>query len=267
MVRLKTGDILEVLLDAQKNKAYIVYIKKSIPFNYKLFGLCAIKPTIEGCDVEKIKCSSFLAKIMIFEDKNWKKIGTMSPNDNFRWPDFYENILDEPDKFRIYHWGEGNKEQVLRIVNGKDNLGSAQPGAVFYPEAALIYFREQLREAMLYNLEDVPSTDLETTCDEKVFSGLYGEVYTYTKRITQKNKKEIVKRILDVYSDEIRFPDTALQLYMGVLKAEIEKNCIEKEAVDKYRLLAMQEKEYLSKEEWLSKQVKLIDEELLKLNI
>ena len=63
------------------------------------------------------------------------------------------------------------------------------------------------------------------------------------------------------------FPDTALQLYMGVLKAEIEENCIEKEVVKKYRLLSMQEKEYLSKEKWLSKQVKLIDEELLKLNL
>lgn len=63
------------------------------------------------------------------------------------------------------------------------------------------------------------------------------------------------------------FPDTALQLYMGVLKAEIEENCIEKEVVNKYRLLSMQEKEYLSKEKWLSKQVKLIDEELLKLNL
>ena len=84
MVRLKSGDILEIPLDEQKNKAYIVYIKKSIPFNYKLFGLCAIKPTVEGSDVEKIKSSSFLAKIMIFEDKNWKKIGAMRPNDNFR---------------------------------------------------------------------------------------------------------------------------------------------------------------------------------------
>ena len=63
------------------------------------------------------------------------------------------------------------------------------------------------------------------------------------------------------------FPDTALQLYMGVLKAEIEEDYIEKEVVDKYRLLVMQEKEYLSKEKWLNKQVKLIDEELLKLNL
>ena len=54
---------------------------------------------------------------------------------------------------------------------------------------------------------------------------------------------------------------------MGVLKAEIEEEYIEKEVVDKYRLLVMQEKEYLSKEEWLRKQVKLIDEELLKLNL
>lgn len=267
MVRLKSGDILEIPLDEQKNKAYIVYIKKSIPFNYNLFGLCAIKPTVEGCDVEKIKSSSFLAKIMIFEDKNWKKIGAMRPNDNFRWPDFYENVLDELDKFRIYHWGEGDKEKVIRIVNGKDNLGSAQPGAVFYPEAALLYFREQLRKAMLYNLEDVPSANLEITCDEKAWSGLYGEVYTYTKRVTKNKKNEIIKRILEVYSDEMIFPDTALQLYMGVLKAEIEENYIEKEVVDKYRLLVMQEKEYLSKEEWLRKQVKLIDEELLKLNL
>ena len=74
MVRLKSGDILEIPLDEQKNKAYIVYIKKSIPFNYKLFGLCAIKPTVEGCDVEKIKSSSFLAKIMILKIKIGRKL-------------------------------------------------------------------------------------------------------------------------------------------------------------------------------------------------
>ena len=186
MVRLKSGDILEIPLDEQKNKAYIVYIKKSIPFNYKLFGLCAIKPTVEGCDVEKIKSSSFLAKIMIFEDKNWKKIGAMMPNDNFRWPDFYENVLDELDKFRIYHWGEGDKEKVLRIVNGKDNLGSAQPGAVFYPEAALLYFREQLRKAMLY----INRTPLSRHFKKKK-KGFYSNII--------KNNKDLPLKVLVIF--------------------------------------------------------------------
>ena len=34
MARLKQGDVLEVLLDNNQNKGYIVYLAKSNPFNY-----------------------------------------------------------------------------------------------------------------------------------------------------------------------------------------------------------------------------------------
>ena len=68
------------------------------------------------------------------------------------------------------------------------------------------------------------------------------------------------------YQQELIFPDTALQFYMGVLKAQIEEHCVDDEVVISYRMLVNQEKDYLSKEEWLNEQVKKIDNELKDIN-
>ena len=73
MARLKQGNVLEVLLDNNKNKGYIVYLAKSNPFNYKLFGLCAVIPSVAGYSVEEIAKKTWLSTIMIFEDNKWKK--------------------------------------------------------------------------------------------------------------------------------------------------------------------------------------------------
>lgn len=198
MARLKQGDVLEVLLDNNQNKGYIVYLAKSNPFNYKLFGLCAVIPSVAGYGVEEIAKKTWLSTIMIFEDNKWKKIGNIKI-DSFEWPDFYESVIDTENKFRIYHWGDGNKEKVIRIVEGKDELGNAQPGSVFYPEAALIYYREKLMEASLYKMHENASDITKELAKEMGFSGLYGEVYSYTKDLIKVNKDEIVKKVKCVY--------------------------------------------------------------------
>ena len=266
MARLKQGDVLEVLLDNNKNKGYIVYLAKSNPFNYKLFGLCAVIPSVAGYGVEEIAKKTWLSTIMIFEDNKWKKIGNIKIGSNFEWPDFYESVIDTKNKFRIYHWGDGNKEKVIRIVEGKDKIGNAQPGSVFYPEAALIYYREKLREAFLYKMHEDASDIKKELEKEMAFSGLYGEVYSYTKDLIKVNKDEIVKKVKCVYQSELLFPDTSLQFYMGVLKAQLEEHCVDNEVVRSYQQLVNQEKEYLNKEEWLSEQVQKLNNELKKFN-
>ena len=266
MARLKQGDVLEVLLDNNKNKGYIVYLAKSNPFNYKLFGLCAVIPSVAGYGVEEIAKKTWLSTIMIFEDNKWEKIGNIKIGSNFEWPDFYESVIDTKNKFRIYHWGDGNKEKVIRIVEGKDKIGNAQPGSVFYPEAALIYYREKLREAFLYKMHEDASDIKKELEKEMAFSGLYGEVYSYTKDLIKVNKDEIVKKVKCVYQSELLFPDTALQFYMGVLKAQLEEHCVDNEVVRSYQQLVNQEKEYLNKEEWLSEQVQKLNNELKKFN-
>ena len=221
----------------------------SHPFNYKLFGLCAVIPSVAGYGVEEIAKKTWLSTIMIFEDNKWKKIGNIKIDTDFEWPDFYESLIDTENKFRIYHWGDGNKEKVIRIVEGKDELGNAQPGSVFYPEAALIYYREKLREASLYKMHENASDITKELAKEMDFSGLYGEVYSYTKDLIKVNKDEIVKKVKCVYQSELLFPDTALQFYMGVLKAQLEEHCVDNEVVRSYQQLVNQEKDYLNKEE------------------
>ena len=265
MARLKQGDVLEVLLDKNKNKGYIVYLAKSNPFNYKLFGLCAVIPSVAGYGVEEIAKKTWLSTIMIFEDNKWKKIGNIKIGSNFEWPDFYESVIDTKNKFRIYHWGDGNKEKVIRIVEGKDKIGSAQPGSVFYPEAALIYYREKLREASLYKMHENASDIKKELEKEMAFSGLYGEVYSYTKDFMKVNKDEIVKKVKCIYQSELLFPDTALQFYMGVLKAQLEELCVDNEVVRSYQQLVNQEKDYLNKEDWLNEQVQKLNNELKKI--
>ena len=101
---------------------------------------------------------------------------------------------------------------------------------------------------------------------EMDFSGLYGEVYSYTKDLIKVNKDEIVKKVKCVYQSELLFPDTALQFYMGVLKAQLEEHCVDNEVVRSYQQLVNQEKDYLNKEEWLSEQVQKLNNELKKFN-
>lgn len=266
MTRLKRGDVLEVLLDKNQNKGYIVYLAKSNPFNYKLFGLCAVAPNVEGYSIEELAEKKYLSTIMIFENDKWKKIGNINICPDFKWPDFYESVIDTSNKYRIYHWGDGNKEKVIKIVEGKDRIGNAQPGSVFYPEAALIYYREKLREASLYSAQEELLDIKEQMNNEMDFSGVYGEVYSYIKKMLKRSKNEIIEKAKSIYKTELLLPDTALQFYMGVLKAQIEEHCVDDEVVESYRMLVNQEKEYLSKEEWLNEQAKKINNELKKID-
>ena len=80
------------------------------------------------------------------------------------------------------------------------------------------------------------------------------------------DKDEIVKKVKCVYQSELLFPDTALQFYMGVLKAQLEEHCVDNEVVRSYQQLVNQEKDYLNKEEWLSEQVQKLNNELKKFN-
>ena len=177
---------------------------------------------------------------------------------------YSEQLLDEINEDLENHSGNPPKEKVIRIVEGKDKIGNAQPGSVFYPEAALIYYREKLREAFLYKMHEDASDIEKEMAKEMAFSGLYGEVYSYTKDLIKVNKDEIVKKVKCVYQSELLFPDTALQFYMGVLKAQLEEHCVDNEVVRSYQQLVNQEKDYLNKEEWLSEQVLKLNNELKK---
>ena len=266
MSRLYIGDVLEVVLDSYNNKGYLIYLAKQIPIGFKMFGLYEVVPTVDGYNINEIRNKKIAATIMIFEDKNWKKIGRIKQNNKFAWPDQYERDFDDSSKYVIYHWGDGNEKNIIKIVDNEPDLGLAQKGSTLFAPGALQYYRNILRKLGLYNIPE-NNNKIQKVRDDVELDGLYGDAYYFAREILIKKDKEVSSIINRRYKEELLFPDTALQLYMGVLKAEIEENYIEKEVVDKYRLLVMQEKEYLSKEEWLNKQVKQIDEELLKLNL
>ncbi|WP_293557064.1 hypothetical protein, partial [Phascolarctobacterium sp.] len=87
MSRLYIGDVLEVVLDSYNNKGYLIYLAKQIPIGFKMFGLYEVVPTVEGYNINEIRNKKIAATIMIFEDKNWKKIGRIKQNNKFAWPD------------------------------------------------------------------------------------------------------------------------------------------------------------------------------------
>lgn len=263
MARLKQGDVLEVIIDKYQNKGYLIYLAKHIPIGFKMFGLYAVKPTVQGCSIKEIENGKIISTIMIFEDKIWRKIGKLNIKD-FVWPDQYERDLDDNNKYIIYHWGDGEDKRIIKAVEKESDLGLAQIGSTFFPTGALKFYRDKLRELGLYNIPEDESLDDINKEDD--FDGLYGDVYYSTKENLAKIKTNILIQMKKEYQQELIFPDTALQFYMGVLKAQIEEHCVDDEVVKSYRMLVNQEKDYLSKEEWLNEQVKKIDNELKDIN-
>ena len=172
--------------------------------------------------------------------------------------------MDDNNKYIIYHWGDGEERRIIKIVEKESDLGLAQIGSTFFPAGALKFYRDKLRELGLYNIPEDESLDDINKEDD--FDGLYGDVYYSTKENLAKIKTNILIQMKKEYQQELIFPDTALQFYMGVLKAQIEEHCVDDEVVKSYRMLVNQEKDYLSKEEWLNEQVKKIDNELKDIN-
>ena len=200
---------------------------------------------------------------MIFEDKFWRKIGKLKVKD-FVWPDQYERDLDDNNKYIIYHWGDGEERRIIKIVEKESDLGLAQIGSTFFPAGALKFYRDKLRELGLYNIPEDESLDDMNKEDD--FDGLYGDVYYSTKNKLIKTKTNILISMKNEYQSELLFPDTALQFYMGVLKAQLEEHCVDNEVVRSYQQLVNQEKDYLNKEEWLNEQVQKLNNELKKFN-
>ena len=261
MARLKQGDVLEVIIDKYQNKGYLIYLAKHIPIGFKMFGLYAVKPTVQGCSIKEIENGKIISTIMIFEDKIWRKIGKLNIKD-FVWPDQYERDLDDNNKYIIYHWGDGEDKRIIKAVEKESDLGLAQIGSTFFPAGALKFYRDKLRELGLYNIPEEENIDANNKQDD--FDGLYGDVYYSAKKTLANTKMNILINMTKKYQSELLFPDTALQFYMGMLKAQIEAHCVDNEVVESYRLLVNKEKDYLKQEEWLNEQVMKINNDLKK---
>ena len=121
---------------------------------------------------------------------------------------------------------------------------------------------DKLRELGLYNIPEEENIDANNKQDD--FDGLYGDVYYSAKKTLANTKMNILINMKKKYQSELLFPDTALQFYMGMLKAQIEAHCVDNEVVECYRLLVNQEKDYLKQEEWLNEQVMKINNDLKK---
>ncbi len=121
-------------------------------------------------------------------------------------------------------------------------------------------------ENLVYLLPDgyYDADDLQNEAVEDI-NGLYGDVYYSTKNKLIKTKTNILISMKNEYQSELLFPDTDLQFYMGVLKAQLEEHCVDNEVVRSYQQLVNQEKDYLNKEEWLSEQVQKLNNELKKI--
>ena len=179
----------------------------------------------------------------------------------FIWPDQYERDLNDNNKYIVYHWGDGDEKRVINVVEKESDLGLAQKGSTFFPAGALRFYRNKLRELGLYNL---PEECMEVIDKVEDLDGLYGDVYYSTKNKLIKTKTNILISMKNEYQSELLFPDTALQFYMGVLKAQLEEHCVDNEVVRSYQQLVNQEKDYLNKEDWLNEQVQKLNNELKK---
>ena len=191
MARLKQGDVFEVIIDKYQNKGYLIYLAKHIPIGFKMFGLYAVKPTVQGCSIKEIENGKIISTIMIFEDKIWRKIGKLNIKD-FVWPDQYERDLDDNNKYIIYHWGDGEDKRIIKAVEKESDLGLAQIGSTFFPAGALKFYRDKLRELGLYNIPEEENIDANNKQDD--FDGLYGDVYYSAKKTLANTKMNILKK-------------------------------------------------------------------------
>lgn len=267
--RLYRGDVLEVILDDEGNKGYIVLLdmhktRKKVP----LFGLLAVEPRQQGYRLEDLNSLSYVSQLMAFVDPQWPKIGRLILPDEFIWPDLYEvSTLTHKGKIFVYKYGES---EPYKELNEGDDLEGAQPKSVCLSGALLFLYRKALREHGLYNKPE-PSKETPvpiTETEEMSFSGLYGDVWSYYRAKINDKKKDVAlatKATIKKFSDELNCSDTALQLYMGIVKAQLEFNNVVPEIKDEVLKRIEEEKSYLANEKWLSNQANKIKEELLKI--
>lgn len=263
--RLTIGTVLEVILDEYENKGYLIFLAKHNPDNDKMFGLYELNPRKEGYTLEELEKRQYVSTIMIVEDSDWRIIGKID-NNGFIWPKQYSINIFNKDKIDIYNYGGDGKDRVkIKQINVGEDVGDAQPGDTFFPISALKYYRKKLREKGLYDVPEKIEKSVELTEEEEMkYAGVYGEVYLYYKMQIEKNIKpeNAVKNVLKKFKEELLFEDTALQLYMGIAKAQAESKEIMNKIKDEFEKRVQKEQDYLKNEEWLNNQTKKIQESI-----
>lgn len=261
--RLIIGSVLEVVLDDEGNKGYMVYVARHDPLKFKMFGLYAIRPRKESYTVEELEKQNYVATIMIFEDSEWEITGKLKLKEKFAWPDQYvRGVINDgeiyDDKLQIYHFGDGGNKRKIKQINLGEDVGSAQPGVVFFPFSALRYYRKRLREEGLYDVPEKPEEPPKPMSEEEEmeFAGIYGDVYFYYKKQIEKGKeaKIAVKNTLKKFKAELITPDTDLQVYMGIAKAQVEQKEVLTDIKEATEKKMKEEWEYLEAEKWLGEQ-------------
>ena len=263
--RLTIGTVLEVILDEYENKGYLIYLANHNPWKTKMFGLYEIIPRKDSYTLEKLEKRQYVSTIMIVEDSTWKIIGKIKNVNKFIWPNQYTPNPLNLNKIDIYHFGDGFPEIKIKQINAGEDVGDAQPGDTFFPISALKYYRKKLRERGLYDVPEKIEKSVELTEEEEMkYAGVYGEVYLYYKMQIEKNIKpeNAVKNVLKKFKEELLFEDTALQLYMGIAKAQAESKEIMNKIKDEFEKRVQKEQDYLKNEEWLNNQTKKIQESI-----
>lgn len=265
--RLFRGDVLEVVLDDAGNKGYMILLDMHATRKVPLFGLLAVEPRPQGYTLEQLQGLPLVAQIMVFVDPSWPKKGRVTLPETFVWPDLYEvSLLTHKGKIFVYRYGEA---VPYKEVNDGDDLGNAQPRDIHFPIAAINHYLKALRKANLYTKpEPEPKSPKPLTEEEEMsYAGVYGDVWTHYRMLIKDKKKiaqEATKSTLQKFKDELSCPDTGLQLYLGLAKAQLELGevlpAIKQEALKRIE----EEHEYLRKEEWLGKQAEKVKVGLLK---
>lgn len=266
-IKLYRGDVLEVILDDAGVKGYLVFLDVHKNLKSSLFGLLAVEPRQEGYKIEELIGRAYVAQCMVFVDPEWPKIGKLILSDSFVWPDLYRKSLTHKGKIFVYKYGESEPYNEL---NEGDDLGNAQPRDIFFSGALKTYYRKALRKHGLYNKPEPiqNSSTPMTKAEEMSYAGIYGDVWSYFRTQINDKKKGMevaTKATIQNFSDELSCSDTALQLYMGITKAQLEFNQVLPEIKDAVLKRIEEEKNYLASEKWLSDQADKIKDALLKL--
>jgi len=264
--KLYRGDVLEVALDDDGSKGYIIFLDTHRNWKTSLFGLIAVESKQDGYKIEELAGRDYVAELMISIDSEWTKIGRLILPDDFVWPELYSKSIVHKGKIFVYRYGESEPHKEL---NEGDDLENAQPKQIFFPGSLIKYYRKVLRKKGLYNKpEPIQKEPIQMTeMEEMSYAGVCGNVWSYYRTQINDKKKSITvatKATVQKFSDELSCSDTALQLYMGIAKAQLEFDDIIPEIKDEVLKRIEEEKNYLANEKWLSNQADKIKEELLK---
>lgn len=262
--RLTIGSVFEIPLDEVSNKGYIVYVAKHIPIGFKLFALYGVKSRVEGYKLEELKNVPILGSVLVFPDDDWNKIGNIKLSEPFKWPDQYEHDLNDNKKFIVYHWGDGGKKKILKIVYNKSELNGIDIGYTLSPIALKKYYIEKLRKVGLYDYNGDIVIENNSKVNDIDFSGIYGDAYYFCQNLLRKNisLKDVENLVLQKFKIELYVPDTALQCYMGIVKAGLDANQMTEKIKEIFLKKLAEEKLYLDKEVWLKNEAEKLLKEL-----